>query len=301
MIRTTTSTTALLNHPNTKQQELPTLPIATTTTATMRHSSSPFTPLSSASRSPYASFFDFEKVFQCGCTSDVESEHEKRQALHDEESYDEDELHMESARDYVERISKSIATMEESERRGAVSKPKNYSQRVSEDSQTSITTVFRMSTTSSSTINNHFPSLKHTDSESTQETAAISDDEMTLESQDDDDEREEFEKPVSILRRKEKLGIITEATGSGVSFCPTTVFPDPNEVPRKRKRVKRIKQKPQSQEQLQIFVPAHDDDLPELRRLERRACQNQYTYLSSEIRSPSSEILMPSESFYVFR
>jgi len=270
----------------------------------MRHSSSPFTRLSSASRSPYASFFDLEKVFQCGCTSDVESEHEKRQALHDEESYDEDELHMESARDYVERISKTLATMEKNERREVFSKPKKCSRRVSEGSQTSITTVFRMSTTSSSTINNHFPSLKYTDSESTQETAAISDDEMTLESQDDDELREDYEKPVSILRRKEKLGAITEATGSGVTFCPTTVFPDPNEVPQKRKRVKRMKQKPQAQpqqEQLQIFVPAHDDDLPELRRLERRAQQNQYAYLSSEIRSPSSEILMPSESFYVFR
>eukprot|EP00533_Pseudo-nitzschia_delicatissima_P007305 CAMPEP_0116097804 /NCGR_PEP_ID=MMETSP0327-20121206/10897_1 /TAXON_ID=44447 /ORGANISM="Pseudo-nitzschia delicatissima, Strain B596" /LENGTH=197 /DNA_ID=CAMNT_0003589573 /DNA_START=226 /DNA_END=816 /DNA_ORIENTATION=+ len=135
----------------------------------------------------FASFFDLEKVFQCGCTSDVESEHEKRQALHDEESYDEDELHMESARDYVERISKTLATMEKNERREVFSKPKKCSRRVSEGSQTSITTVFRMSTTSSSTINNHFPSLKYTDSESTQETAAISDDEMTLESQDDDE------------------------------------------------------------------------------------------------------------------
>lgn len=282
----------------------------------MRHSSSPSTPLSYASKSPYASFFDLESVFPCGCTSDVEpsdhgAEHESleskplRQALHDEESYDdEDEFHMESARDYIERVSKQLAVMDKSEQRETWEKPKNYSRQLSDDSQTSITTVFRMSTSSNSTINTtSIPSLKHAASESTQETAAISDDESTLSDDDDDDDdlREDFAtKPVSILRRKEKLGAILPSNGQRVTFCSTTVFPDPNEVPKKRKRVRRIKPK-QSKKELQVFVPAHEELPQELRRLERRAQQNQYVYLTSDMRSPSSDILMPSESFYVFR
>jgi len=279
----------------------------------MRHSSSPSTPLSSASKSPYASFFDLESVFQCGCTSDVEpsdhgAEHESleakplRQALHNEESYDdEEEFHMESARDYVERVSKELAAMDKSERRETWEKPKKYSRQVSDDSQTSITTVFRMSTSSNSTINTtSIPSLKHASSESTQETAAISDDESTL-SDDDDELREDFAtQPVSILRRKEKLGAILPSNGARVTFCSTTNFPDPNVVPQKRKRVRRIKPK-QSKKELQVFVPAHEELPQELRRLERRAQQNQYAYLTSDMRSPSSDILMPSESFYVFR
>ncbi len=275
----------------------------------MRHSSSPSTPLSSASKSPYASFFDLENVLRCGCTLDVEpsdhgAEHESlaaqplRQALHDEDSYDDDDaLHMESARDYVERVSKQLATMNDSEQRDTWDKPKKYSRQVSDDSQTSITTVFRLSTNSNSTIHTtSFPSLKHAASDSTQETAAISDDETTL----SEEPREDFvAQPVSILRRKEKLGAILPSNGRNVTFCATTVFPDPNEVPQKRKRVRRIKAK--KKKELQVFVPA-DEELPqELRRLERRAQQNQYAYLTDDMRSPSSEILMPSESFYVFR
>jgi hypothetical protein len=279
----------------------------------MRHSSSHSIPPSSASRSPYASFFDLESVFRCGCTSDVEgfrdtyeeSEHEclsqkpLRQALHDEKEDDETDFHMESARDYVERMSKSLASMEENERDVSFSKhnPKKYSRQVSTDSETSITTVFRLSTSSTSTINSRYPSLKHTDSDSTQETVDISDDELSLCSEEDEEEipQETTSGPVSILRRKEKLGAITAASGSAVTFCPTTVFPDPNAIPQKRKKVKRLSK----EQKLQIFVPAHGDHLPlELRRLERRAQQNQYSY---DLWSPSSDILLPSESFYVFR
>merc|ERR1719343_738552 len=262
----------------------------------MRHSSSPSTPRSSASRSPYASFFDLESVFRCGCTSDVhESEHEclepksPRHAQHEEE-----ELEMESAKDYVERISKDLASME---KKDSIEKPK-YSRQVSIESESSITTVFRMSTSSTSTINNsRYPSLKHTESQCTQETEDISDDELSLESQEEEEESI-AQHPVSILRRKQKLGEITAPRGGSVTFCPSTVFPDPSQ---KRRRPRR-RRKPKQQE-LQIFVPATCEEVPlELRRLERRAQQNQYaSYLTHDLRSPSSDLLLPTESFYVFR
>jgi len=203
---------------------------------------------------------------------------------------------MESAKDYVERISKDLASME---RKESIEKPK-YSRQVSIESESSITTVFRMSTSSTSTINNsRYPSLKHTESQCTQETEDISDDELTLESHDDDDDEEEsIAQPVSILRRKEKLGAITAPRGGSVTFCPSTVFPDPSQ---KRRRPRRRRK--QKEQELQIFVPATCEEVPlELRRLERRAQQNQYaSYLTHDLRSPSSDILLPTESFYVFR
>lgn len=201
---------------------------------------------------------------------------------------------MESAKDYVERISKDLASME---RKESIEKPK-YSRQVSIESESSITTVFRMSSSSSSTINNiRYPSLKHTESQCTQETEDISDDELTLESHDDQEE-ESISQPVSILRRKEKLGAITAPRGGSVTFCPSTVFPDPSQ---KRRRPRRRRKR--KEQELQIFVPATCEEVPlELRRLERRAQQNQYaSHLTHDLRSPSSDLLLPSESFYVFR
>lgn len=242
-----------------------------------------------------------------------ESEHEclepkpQRQAQHyEDDSEDDDELHMESAKDYVGRISKALDFVKETERRESLPiKPKNLhkssSRQASADSQTSIETVFRMSTTSISTINSRYPSLKHTDSGSTQETVDISDDELSLASEEEETPEETVLQPVSVLRRKEKLGTITAPRGGAVTFCPTTVFPDPNEVPKKRRRVKRLRPK-QKPPELQIFVPACEELPLELRRLERRAQQNQYhPYLSNDHRSLSSDMLLPSESFYVFR
>lgn len=259
-------------------------------------------------------------MFRCGCTSDVhgfpseryaeeESDSDdiaqelRHQPLHsnddDSSSDDDEDLHIESAKDYMERISKQLGSMEDSKRK------------VSIGSQSNITTVFRMATSSTGTVNSptrrdQYPSLKHTDSESTQETEAISDDDLSLSSNEDDEAAAQEEEPatpiISILRRKVKLGNLQASTGSTVTFCPGTVFPDPNEIPQKRKRVKRL---PKKGAQLQIVVPRYDDSSSyserELRRFERRAQQNQYSYLTNELRSPSSEILLPSESFYVFR
>lgn len=264
----------------------------------MKQPSSQSTPLSSASRSPYASFFDLQSVFQCGCTSDVqesrdcEMEHEYlgqtplRQPLHEES----EEIQMESARDYLERISKDLAFVKETETKTA---SKQYAREVSADSESSIKTVFRMPN-SDATVNNQYPFLKHTQSECTQETAAISDDELSLYSEDEEDDyeipQETFLGPVSILRRKVKLGAIAPSSGSAVTFCSTTVFPDPNAIPQKRKKVKRI-------QKAQLFVPAHSDQLPiELRRLERRAQQNQY-----RVQSHRSNFMLPGESIYAFR
>lgn len=272
-------------------------------------------------------------MFQCGCTSDVhgfpperDQEHldsesdvdslveATHQPQHNEDD-DDEELQIESAKDYMERIAKQLASMEESQRKEAfrskTDKPftvKLDSRQVSDESQSSIATVFRMSTRSTSTINNRHQSLKHTDSESTQETVSVSDDEFSLE--DEQDQHQEEAKPeiVSILRRKEKLGSITAPSGSAVRFCPTTVFPDPNEVPQKRKKVRRI---PKKTPVAPIEVPCESYESQckysdELRRMERRAQQNQYSaagysYLTHDLRSPSSDILLPTESFYVFR
>lgn len=255
------------------------------------------------------------------------------------------ELQMESAKHYMERISKQVTASNEESKNRNTKKP-NAMQACGSESE-SIAAVFRMSTRSTSTINiinarttNHYPSLKHTDSESTQSTAAISDDEFSYslssedaeyENDDDDEatssqteESSQEQQPISILRRRLKLGAITAPTGSAVKFCPTTIFPNPNTL-QKRKRVKRLpKVQQQSQQEmndeqrdqqlLEIITVAcesydnshyyqYSDD--ELRRLERRAQQRQHghfrPYTTHEIRSPTSELLFPTESFYVFR
>ena len=271
----------------------------------MSQSSSQSTLPSSASKSPYASFFDLQSVFQCGCASDVvesrdcpmeQAEHQylgqvpMRQALHDE---NED---MESARDCLERISKELDLNENEPQTG--DNQKQYAGQESSDSDNSIKAVFRMSSSNST----KYPFLKNTQSESTLETAAISEDEQSLFSEDEEVEYEVPQEstivgPVSILRRKVKLGAISASSGSAVKFCPTTVFPDPNAVPVKRKKVKRIA-KPQ-QPGAQLFVSAYCDQPPvELRRLERRAQQNQYRLPSHR---SSYSYMLPSESLYDFR
>merc|ERR1712176_870475 len=126
----------------------------------------------------------------------------------------------------------------------------------------SITSVFRVATTSTSTVNSiprldQYASLKHTESESTQETAAISDDELSIVEEEEEEATPEETKmpiPVSILRRKVKHGAIQPASGSAVTFCPKTVFPDPNEVPQKRKRVKRLPKAGKQSSKLHVQV-----------------------------------------------
>merc|ERR1712137_760304 len=165
------------------------------------------------------------------------------------------DINMESARDYFERISKDIVLVKENERKTTVDDDDQ------KQSENSIRTVFRMSSNSTT----KYPFLKNTRSESTLDTAAISEDELSLCSEDVEEEYEVPQEtplvgPVSILRRKVKLGAITASSGSAVTFCPTTVFPDPNAIPQKRKKVKRI-QKPR-QPSAQIFVSAYCDQPP---------------------------------------
>lgn len=230
------------------------------------------------------------------------------------------ELEVESAKDYMERISKNIATVEETHRRISRANEINEEEDIEVTTSSIVTdtssmaTVFRMVDISSPTKKtSKYPSLKQTCSNMTQETAAISDDEL---SQGEDRETaassEQAETAIiSILRRKEKLGaIVRPTTGSAVTFCPTTVFPDPNAKPVKRKRVKRLP-KPQKSaviiEPLEIPCESYDNiyQCEEPRRLQRRAQQNQHNYdhlyQSYDLRSPSSDLLMPTESFYVFR
>jgi len=143
-------------------------------------------------------------MFRCGCTSDVQgfptdtnesglSDDEASLIERDEDEHDpkddgnssslssagdEGKLQMESAKHYMERISNQLTASND-----AIKK-----QNASHQEQESIATVFRMSpsSTSTSTVNNtntsatnHYPSLKHTHSESTQSTAAISEDELS--------------------------------------------------------------------------------------------------------------------------
>lgn len=227
------------------------------------------------------------------------------------------EIEVESAKDYVTRISKKIVAMEETHR--IISKAIEIKEEDIEETSSIVTEtssmaiVFRMDSSSPTKKTSKFPSLKKTSSNTTQETASISDDES---SQDEDGEiaasSEQAETAIiSILRRKEKLGEIARpTTGSAVTFCPTTVFPDPNAKPVKRKRVKRLP-KPQKSAVIiePVEIPAENYDnlyqCEEPRRLQRRAQQNQHNYdhlyQSYDLQSPSSDLLMPTESFYVFR
>jgi hypothetical protein len=98
-------------------------------------------------------------------------------------------------------------------------------------------------------------SLKHTDSDSTQSTQSMSDDDdISFDCGCSDESREGIEEeddtveqqPMSILRRKQKLGIITKTRLSsrhGVRFHPSTKFPDPNELQYRRKKVPRLTSK----------------------------------------------------------
>lgn len=301
-----------------------------------------------------------KNMFRCGCTSDEqEPQHDSKDdgnssssssAGDEKANKGEDKLQMESAKHYMERISKQLIASNEA------IKKRNASQ---EQEQETIAAVFRMSTSSTITVNNtnrttngtingtnarttsHYPSLKHTDSESTQSTAAISEDELSYSQSSAEDDEEESsspqdesqrQKPVSILRRKEKLGAIAASTGSAVKFCPTMVFPDPNAL-QKRKRVRRLPKAQQQQQQQYCYQPSQEEEKrnqldittimscqsysyddhshhyqysdDELRRLKRRAQQRHHghyhPYTTHEMRSPSNDVLFPTESFYVFR
>jgi len=84
--------------------------------------------------------------------------------------------------------------------------------------------------------------LQRDDSCSTQSTQSLSDDDLSFcDSQACIGERQH--PPVSILRRKRKLGFKTERPDASCSvrFASDTKFPDPNETPQRRKPVPRIK------------------------------------------------------------
>jgi len=263
-------------------------------------------------------------MFQCGCTSGLQSPAECGEESHRDEAgephrhpqqhpgdvcYDDEhdsirhKIISEKAKDYFDRISKQLAVIEAIRKKDNLTTPKQ-SNRTSAGSEksTGIATVFRMST--SSTMNTTrqfpFPLLKCTDSESTQSTEALSDDELSFSSEEE--EEAALIKPViiSILRRKKKLGAVEIApTGSAVKFCPKTVFPDPSEVPQKRKRIPRLL-KPQDLSPVMLTYESYESHC-ELRRLERRAQQRQHPYITNDFRSPSSDALYPSDSFYTFR
>jgi len=268
--------------------------------------SSSSTALLSASKFSYAYFFDLERVFRCGCSSDVqdfpternldgESEHDEAAGEMDIVSQHNDECRednrFESARDCMSQISKELASIEVSKRQDT---DFNHGK--------GIGGVFRMAAESISTINTtQFPDLKKTVSESTQITEAVSDDELSLASEEDagadEDPGTKQSQPeiVSILRRKEKLGAIRAASGiPRITFCPTTVFPDPNETPKKRRRVKRL---PRAAGPTITIIPCDKYEShctnDEPRRLERRTKQNQY--------HPGHDFLHTTDSFYVFR
>lgn len=247
-------------------------------------------------------------MFQCGCTSDV-AEHDEAQKHVSEphksqqESNAEDDLIMyESAKEYMDRISTQLNNMEERKRKSVSKTPQqptsahaSPSKNNENDQVKVIDTVFRNPSNRNNT-SDIFPSLKHTESESTQSTIGLSDDELSTVSTSESDAEDPSDMPkpvlVSILRRKEKLGAIEIAPrGVSVTFCPKTVFPDPNQ-PKKRKRVRRIKSKARFESYESQVEP---------RRLQRRAQQRQHPYITDDFRSPSSDFLQQTESFYVFR
>jgi len=289
-------------------------------------------------------------MFHCGCTSDVDFEESKQsqspsqpqsQSIvavdfdeHDESSITEEPI-IETAKDYFDRISDQLAEIETTKRNiaRATSTPKRSSSDPTmkkKKSSSFASTIFRLTTDGETHIARsrsrrrlRFPSLKKTDSDSTQSTIGLSDDEDDLslastvcEDFDDDTAVEETAPAiVSILRRKVKLGAVDiKSTGANIRFCPTTVFPDPN-VPYVRRKIKRLPKQlrtstisPPIQPHLSPIVTSpsssHESDKYscELRRLRRRAQQNQHhPYITNDFRSPSNDILLPTESFYVFR
>ena len=241
-------------------------------------------------------------MLMCGCTSDVETLSPSEEQVspqqcgyedafveHDSDDNSlmdgENETTSDIAKSYLDRISEELAALDEKKKRQPLrssSLPTKMGDR-----------VFR---TDPPSPNTRYPSIKHNSSESTQSTTSLSFDEEDEPHHDDGHEQQP--KIVSILRRTEKMAPIRiEATGAGVRFSPSTVFP---EATSKRKPVRR---KPR----VQAVPVTYTDD--ELRRIERRSQQNQYNdnmhiyspYLSHDMRSPSSELLYPTESFYVFR
>lgn len=311
----------------------------------MRPSPSSSTPLSSVSRSPYASFFNlniekrFGDVFRCGCTSDVKEsqspesqmeslqkqreEHKRSRPQHslvvvcnpsEEVVYEEDD-ETETAKEYFERVSKQMAieeaideALEKANHTKILHSPCRRSQQHEKQQKTERSgtagTIFRLvkapanGGSSRRSSHNRFSSIKHTDSDSTMSTQALSEDEDEHDERDmpesaEEQKEEEPEEdgpfvPTSILRRKKKDdGCAIAPTGRSVRFCPKTVFPHPNQ---KRKKVRRLPR-----------ANSYYETEREHRRLERRAQQRIHPKLSHELRSPGSDVLITTESFYVFR
>jgi hypothetical protein len=234
-------------------------------------------------------------MLMCGCTSDVEPlspseepvspQHCDYNDVFVERDTEENSLlegengtTADIAKCYLDRISEQLAALNE--------KKGETGSRQKRPSTARSNSVFRTETPGT---DSEYPSIKHNASESTQSTTSLSFDE------EDEPHHDEPQQPkiVSILRRKEKMAPIRiEASGAGVRFSPSTVFP---EATGKRKLIRR---KPR-------ITQTYTED--QLRRIERRSQQNQHNasrfspYLSSDTRSPSSELLYPTESFYVFR
>jgi len=251
-------------------------------------------------------------MMMCGCTSDVEPLSPSEETVsHKHCGYDdafveydnedssivedenENSTTSEIAKDYLDRIAQQLAALDEEKKGRSGWKPKRSNSlpgRIGELSDGK--PVFRADQAPPSPRNDsRYPSIKHTSSDSTQSTTSLSFDEL---SQD-----EEFAEPalVGILRRKAKLADVTiEASGANVRFSPSTVFTE------SKGRRRPLRRKPR----VRVVVQEPTED--ELRRLERRSQQNQHNhdfrfspYISHDIRSPSSELLYQSESFYVFR
>lgn len=278
----------------------------------MRQSSSPSTPPSYASRSPYVSFFDLQNMFQCGCASDVvqypsekDVQTEESQPQHfgiddaflendDSSSLLDEEPTTESAKECFEKISKQLA-MHDRTKRQDVWKPRRSSSvptkigELSNTSTESARAIFRIE--SSGPRRSVQISIKHSASDSTQSTTAMSFDELSVDSEQTEEQTTTKPTIISILRRKEKLAEVTiQATGAGVSFCPNTNFTETGK-----------KRRPQRTKKPRIQIQSYEDYTDEVRRLERRAKQNQHPYITYDSRSPSSDILYQTESFYVFR
>jgi len=235
-------------------------------------------------------------MLMCGCTSDVEPlspseetvspQHCDYNDVFVEHNAEENSLlegengtTADIAKCYLDRISEQLAALDE-KKGETVSRRKHPSTAGSNS-------VFRTETQGT---DSEYPSIKHNASESTQSTTSLSFDE-----DEDEPHHDEPQQPkiVSILRRKDKMAPIRiEASGAGVRFSPSTVF---LEATGKRKLIRR---KPR-------ITQTYTED--QLRRIERRSQQNQHNalrfspYLTSDTRSPSSELLYPTESFYVFR
>ena len=264
--------------------------------------------------------FNLQKMFQCGCTSDDDSfsavrhnpschgeaqqqSQPQHQPQHDDSSSPlaDIKIQMESAMDYMERISKN-RTKENwtvpkyNSNNNNIITAHACSNNENSHPNSSVATVFQIATISSSEINNttrscSLPSLQKS---CTQSTADISDDDLSLSSRSsssyngEDKARTPVSTIVSVLRRKVKHGAIQPSTKSTVAFSPNTVFPDPNEKPQKRNMVKRLR-KPTSISTYGNYDSNSSCYSDELRRLERRAKQRQYGYEE------------PFQSFYVFR